>query len=205
MNLCRSCASKGDCIPKSCPMCIWCGVNRNIDGAHMFFCPTRVSERSFRIRFARAAFGLAWLLLSVVGAFAQATAIPDSTVTPGVVRAITDDEIRATAWGKDARHVTPAMKREVFRRYHVSGVHDPSCGEPRCELDHLVPRACGGADDVNNLWPQAADYWHEKDLFEDWAARRVKDGTLTVEACQAMFLAPADWRDGFRTVFGRDP
>lgn len=152
-------------------------------------------------------FALAMYIIvqSCTSVLAQATAIPDSTVTPGVVRAITDDEIRATAWGKDARHVTPAMKREVFRRYHVSGVRDPSCGEPRCELDHLVPRACGGADDVNNLWPQAADYWHEKDLLEDYAARRVKHGEMTVEACQAMFLAPADWRDGFRTVFGREP
>lgn len=152
-------------------------------------------------------FALAMYIIvqSCTSVLAQATAIPDNTVTPGVVRAITDAQIRHTAWGKDARHVTPAMKREVFRRYHVSGVRDPSCGEPRCELDHLVPRACGGADDVNNLWPQAAPYWHEKDLFEDWAARRVKDGTLTVEACQAMFLAPADWRDGFTRVFGRDP
>lgn len=145
------------------------------------------------------------LLYSGVQAFAQAAAIPDSTATPGVVRAITDDEIRSTAWGKDARHVTPAMKREVFRRYHVSGVHDPSCGAPRCELDHLVPRACGGADDVNNLWPQAVPYWHEKDLLEDTLARQVKAGTLSVEACQAYFLAPADWRDGFMAVFGREP
>jgi hypothetical protein len=145
------------------------------------------------------------LLLLTGPAFGQAREAPDDALTPGVLRPLSDDEIRSTAWGKDARHITPAMKREVFRRYGVSGVHDPSCGAPRCEIDHRVPRACGGADDVDNLWVQAVPYWHEKDLFEDWAARRVKAGTLTPEACQAMFLAPADWRSGFRAVFGREP
>lgn len=36
--------------------------------------------------FARGALGLAWVLLSVVGAFAQATSIPDNASTPGVLR-----------------------------------------------------------------------------------------------------------------------
>ena len=151
-------------------------------------------------------FLLAAALVFVTGsAFAQATAAPDDDLTPGVVRPITDAQIKATAWGKDARHVTPAMKAEVVRRYHVKGVKDASCGKPRCEVDHRVPRSCGGADDVENLWPQAVPYWHEKDLLEDWAARQVKAGKLTVEQCQAMFLAPADWRIGFRSVFGREP
>lgn len=138
-------------------------------------------------------------------AFGQAGAIPDPALTPGVVRAIPDEQIRDTSWGRDERHVTPAMRAMVFRAYHVTGIHDPSCGAPRCELDHVVPRSCGGADDERNLFPQAAPYWHEKDLLEDWAARRVKDGSMTVERCQAMFLAPADWRIAFSAVFGHAP
>jgi hypothetical protein len=87
------------------------------------------------------------------------------------------------------------MRREVYRRYHVSGVRDPSCGDPRCELGHRIPRSCGGADDVGNLWPQSTPYWHEKDLLEDYAARRVKEGAMSPEQCQALFLAPVDWRE----------
>jgi hypothetical protein len=145
------------------------------------------------------------LLLITGAAFAQAVAAPDPALTPGVLRSISDEAIRATTWGTDPRHVTAAMRAEVYRRYDVTGVHDPSCGAPRCELDHLVPRACGGADDADNLFPQAAPYWHEKDLLEDYAARQVKDGTMTVEQCQAMFLPPADWRDSFEKVFGHPP
>jgi hypothetical protein len=154
---------------------------------------------------------IAWLMLVLLNALAPAPALgqarpaPDPALSPGVVRVLSADEIRGTAWGRDERHVTPAMKRRVFRAYGVTGVHDPSCGSPRCELDHVVPRSCGGADIEGNLFPQAAPWWHEKDLLEDYAARRVKDGTMTVEACQALFLAPADWRQGFRAVFGREP
>ena len=146
------------------------------------------------------------LVLTAAGsALGQARVAPDNTLTPGVLRALTDQQIRDTAWGRDRRHVTPAMRREVYRRYHVSGVRDPSCGDPRCELDHRVPRSCGGADDVGNLWPQSTPYWHEKDLLEDYAARQVKDGAMSPEQCQALFLAPADWRESFRRVFGREP
>jgi hypothetical protein len=146
------------------------------------------------------------LLLAGLGpALGQARSAPDPALSPGVVRVLSADQVRATTWGKDERHVTPAMKAQVFRAYGVTGIHDASCGAPRCELDHVVPRSCGGADIEGNLFPQAAPFWHEKDLLEDYAARRVKDGTMTVEACQALFLAPADWRDAFREVFGREP
>lgn len=150
---------------------------------------------------------LALVFLLIAGpALGQARDTPDDDLTPGVARSdISDTQIRHTAWGKDRRHVTPAMKAEVFRRYHVTGDKDPSCGKPRCEIDHRTPRACGGADDVDNLWMQAAPYWHEKDLLEDYAARQVKAGKLTVEQCQAMFMAPADWRIGFEAIFQRKP
>jgi hypothetical protein len=139
-------------------------------------------------------------------ALAQAVPVPDDKLTPGVVRHdLSDAQIRARKWGKDRRAVTEAMKAAVFRDYHVGGDRDPSCGKPRCEVDHRVPRSCGGADDVRNLYPQSAPYWHEKDLVEDWAAKRVKAGTMTVAACQAMFLAPADWRDSYRKIFGKEP
>src|SRR5690348_3315788 len=118
---------------------------------------------------------LVLLLLAAAPAFGQARPAPDPALSPGVVRVLSAEAIRGTAWGRDERHVTPAMKRHVFAAYGVVGVHDPSCGEPRCELDHVVPRSCGGADDERNLFPQAAPWWHEKDLLEDYAARRVKE------------------------------
>jgi hypothetical protein len=61
-------------------------------------------------------------------------------------------------WGKDERHVTSAMKREAIARYEYSGYDAPRCapdGHGRtCEIDHLTSPELGGADKVDNLWPQ---------------------------------------------------
>lgn len=85
--------------------------------------------------------------------------LPNHLVTPGrAVDGITLHKICHTKWGKDARHVTAAMKRQVFANYGLTGNTDPACirdahGQ-RCEVDHLISRELGGADDVRNLWPQ---------------------------------------------------
>jgi hypothetical protein len=54
--------------------------------------------------------------------------------------------------------VTAAMKRKVFARYGLKGNTDRACKRDahgrRCEIDHSISRELGGADDVDNLWPQ---------------------------------------------------
>jgi hypothetical protein len=51
------------------------------------------------------------------------------------------------------------MKRQVFEALGYSGYGDAKCVVDshgrRCEIDHLISRALGGADDVKNLWSQA--------------------------------------------------
>src|SRR5207302_10672657 len=96
-------------------------------------------------------------------------AVPNPALTPGIARTdITQANICATKWGKDARHVTAAMKRQVFASYgFVNGNKDPRCP---CEIDHLVSRELGGADDMRNLWPQSYNgSWnaHLKDKLEN--------------------------------------
>jgi len=78
--------------------------------------------------------------------------LPNHFVTPGVtVSGITLRKICRTKWGKDARHVTTAMKRQVFANYGLTGNKDPACIRDahgrRCEIDHLISRELGGADD----------------------------------------------------------
>ena len=52
----------------------------------------------------------------VSGGFADD--IQDSSKTPGAVREeLTQDKICSIQWGKDERHVTDAMKRQVFADY----------------------------------------------------------------------------------------
>jgi hypothetical protein len=111
-------------------------------------------------------------------------AIPNPRLTPGVTRpGFTKTVICATAWGRDVRHVTVGMKKTVAQRY---GLTWPV--KTRVEWDHLIPRELGGADNINNLWPQP---WHEartiKDLEENRYHRLLCAGQITLAAAQEHF------------------
>jgi hypothetical protein len=150
---------------------------------------------------------LAALLLLTTGALAGD--LPDPELTPGVVRSeLSLPEICSAKWGKDARAVTAAMKREAFRRYGYSGNDDPRCDNAnsrtqRCEIDHRMPRELGGADDLRNIWPQPYfGTWnaHRKDRLENLIHRKVCARELTLEEGQAIFLG--DWTQGYRKYLG---
>jgi hypothetical protein len=67
---------------------------------------------------------LAALLLFAAPALAGD--LPDPALTPGVARTdLTLAQICSTKWGRDARAVTAAMKRQVFKEYVLTGNKDP--------------------------------------------------------------------------------
>jgi hypothetical protein len=55
-----------------------------------------------------------------------------------------------------------------------------------CELDHLVPLALGGADTLDNIWPECGPsqavfikpYFELKDMVENYLATKVKTGKM---------------------------
>ena len=51
---------------------------------------------------------------------------------------------------KDRNGVTEEMERKVFDRYHI-----PWRRRPEFKVDHLIPAELGGADTIDNLWPQS--------------------------------------------------
>jgi hypothetical protein len=61
-----------------------------------------------------------------------------------------------------------------------------------CELDHLIPLEIGGADTLDNIWPQCGPkgvtfshrYFHRKDTVERYLATQVKAGKMTLEDAQ---------------------
>lgn len=133
--------------------------------------------------------------------------LPDLAKTPGVARPLTKDVICATKWGKDARAVTEAMKDQVFAAYGVAAAarHLPD-GKPAYEIDHLISRELGGADDVKNLWPQPyTGPWnaHMKDRVENRLHVEVCAGRL--ELAQAQHQIATDWRQPYRQYFGEPP
>jgi hypothetical protein len=104
---------------------------------------------------------IAALLLVAFPAAAQSwRTLPDSSLTPGLARTdISLDEICSTPWGQDARSVTAAMKRAVIASYNFNPKVCPFTKVKgkrvrRAEIDHLIPRDLGGADEIENLWPQ---------------------------------------------------
>lgn len=132
--------------------------------------------------------------------------LPNPTLTPGVVRPLSTTQVCGTAWGKDARHVTLAMKKSVFARYGI-----PYEQHGQYEVDHLVSRELGGADDADNLWPEP---WyltvngkemgaHQKDRAENATHKAVCAGTITLAEAQRQI--ESDWTVLYRKFVGEFP
>ena len=150
-----------------------------------------------------------WIfLISLLAGTAYADDIPDLQITPGSVRAgLTKEKICEIKWGRDERHVTPGMKQQVFELYGYSGYDDPRCvpaGRRRCEIDHLISRELGGADEVKNLWPQAygTSPWNAvlKDKLENRLNKEMCAGRITLQEARDMLVN--DWRKAYIKYYG---
>lgn len=124
--------------------------------------------------------------------------LPNPALTPGVTRALSTATICATRWGTDRRHVTTAMRRHVLAHYGV-----PWAARGDYELDHLVPREIGGADDERNLWPEPWPMAHLKDRAENAAHKAVCAGTLSIREAQRQMAN--DWTVLYRQLVGALP
>lgn len=101
-----------------------------------------------------------------------------STKTYGGIATTDKAKICATVWARDARHVTPKMKAEVYAEYHAT--KNAKC----CEVDHLISRELGGADWMSNLWPQPWDQARLKDRLENRLHKLVCSGELDIRTAQ---------------------
>ena len=150
-----------------------------------------------------------WIfLISLLPGTAYADDIPDLQITPGSVRAgLIKEKICEIKWGRDERHVTPQMKQQVFELYGYSGYEDPRCvpaGKRSCEIDHLISRELGGADEVKNLWPQAygTSPWNAvlKDKLENRLNKEMCAGRITLQEARDMLVN--DWRKAYIKYYG---
>ena len=144
---------------------------------------------------------------------------PDPALTPGKVRTdLSIEQICTTQWGSDARHVTAAMKRQVIAAYHFDVNACPLTKYRgkwvhRAEIDHLISRELGGADDVANLWPECYEpVQKDKALQDDGANKkdRLEDklGELVCTPPNAALLKEyqaaiaKDWLELYRQFYG---
>jgi hypothetical protein len=84
-----------------------------------------------------------------------------------------------------------AATKEVEKAatYDWYGLQHPSnnSGESQiCELDHLISLELGGADTLDNIWPQCGPsgvalpqrFFKEKDTVENFLAKQVREGRM---------------------------
>lgn len=115
---------------------------------------------------------LTWIFLALV--------TPNLLVTPGVIRPLSQQQICSIKWGRDVRHVTTDMKKIVFASYSLDYKD-----HRLYEVDHLIPRELGGADDIKNLWPQIlTEARMIKDPEENRLHRAVCAGTIPLVTAQ---------------------
>jgi hypothetical protein len=99
------------------------------------------------------------------------------------------------------------MKRQVFEMYGYSGYDDPHCvpaGKRTCEIDHLISRELGGADVVENLWPQAygTSPWNAvlKDKLENRLHKEMCANKISLAKARSMLVN--DWRKAYKQYYG---
>jgi hypothetical protein len=137
-----------------------------------------------------------WILVLLLFA-AHAPTLPDHAKTPGVVAISDVTKVCGVKWGTDRRFVTESMKKQVAANYGIARNHLVGYGKgPCCEIDHLIPRELGGADDIRNLWAQPWKEAKQKDRLENRLHVLVCHGTLTLE--QAQTAIRTDWTAAFR-------
>ncbi|MEY2548745.1 MAG: hypothetical protein QOJ87_291 [Verrucomicrobiota bacterium] len=127
---------------------------------------------------------LTGFLICAESALAQEALLPNPKLTPG----------RVANRDKDRAGVTLAMEQKVFARYRL-----PWASRPAFKIDHLIPVELGGADTIDNLWPQslrARPYGAErKELLAEVFRLKIARGQMTL--AQAQEQIGKDWIDAF--------
>jgi hypothetical protein len=131
---------------------------------------------------------------------ASAGPLPDSRLTPGATRSISQREVCIQP--PDDDHTVPVeLAHRVFEQYRIAAP------QPRTvEVDYLISPTLGGADDIRNLWPQpySSGVWNSrvKDALEDHLHRLVCDGALDLAEAQAEIAS--NWIAAYKRRFHTD-
>ena len=77
-------------------------------------------------------------------------------------------------------------KKQTYGWYGITKPADNSGPHMVCELDHLVSIELGGADTLDNIWPQCGPdavtlnerFFKQKDLVENYLAAQIRAGKM---------------------------
>jgi hypothetical protein len=122
--------------------------------------------------------------------------MPDPTCTPGAynptvtVAVLTNANFRTCCIRDKVESET--AKKVAYSWYGITAPTHNQGQSQVCELDHLVPLEMGGADSMDNIWPQCGPngaalmdrYFKQKDLVESYLANQVKAGSMNLSTAQ---------------------
>ncbi len=129
--------------------------------------------------------------------------LPDPNCTPGAENpTVTLDVLHNTAFRTGCIRdcaTTESQKHVTYGWYGLATPPNNTGNNQTCELDHLVPLELGGADTLDNIWPQCGPdgvslnnrYFKQKDLVENYLTAQVKSGAMDMET--ARHRIAADW------------
>jgi hypothetical protein len=122
--------------------------------------------------------------------------IPDPDCTPGAINpTITATIIKEGSYRTGCVRDQATSRTSKEETYHWYGIDKPANNTGKsqtCELDHVVPLLLGGADTLDNIWPQCGPshvilqkrYFKIKDGVELYLGQQVKDGAMTLKEAQ---------------------
>jgi hypothetical protein len=151
--------------------------------------------------------------------------LPDPACTPGAINPTVD--LAVLKGGKfktscDRNVATSATKKQTtYTTYNITKPANNTGLTQSCELDHLISLELGGADTLDNIWPQcgpggvklAKRYFKIKDSVENYLAAQVKAGAISLKDAQQGIStdwtqysaqAKAYWATHKMTGFGSD-
>jgi hypothetical protein len=129
--------------------------------------------------------------------------IPDASCTPGAIDStVTEDVLKDSRFRTSCirnRVTSNAKKNTTYDWYKIDHPDNNTGQTQTCELDHLVPLELGGADTLNNIWPQCGPpgvplserYFKRKDAIENFLTAQVKAGKISLSEAQRGIAA--DW------------
>ena len=129
--------------------------------------------------------------------------VPDPKCTPGAINpALTLEVLRNpdfhTGCVRDCTTNTK-QKNTIYGKYGITHPTNNVNANQTCELDHLVSLELGGADSLDNIWPQCGPagvmlggrFFKIKDMVENYLAAEVKAGDIPLDTAQTGIAS--DW------------
>jgi hypothetical protein len=123
-------------------------------------------------------------------------AIPDPACTPGAINpTVTLDVLKEREFktGCERNKASSAVKKNsTYAVYNIAHPENNKGADQVCELDHLVSLELGGADTLDNIWPQCGPdgvalrerFFKIKDSVENYLAAQVRSGAIDLSEAQ---------------------